>query len=148
MSAACPRLPLADSGCRRCVDIWPSHKWVTVEGHKPIDWLRAITDRGVDILLVPDSSSVEGTGATDPAGALFSSGPNRAVEDDPHVKLALHAAQRLIRECWIYSPSGHVPGGDVSVRFSPGGAGAEKDLVGWVRLTSFCKTQLCLPHLD
>lgn len=120
----------------RDVDIWPSHKWVVVESDKPIDWLRAITDRGVDILLVPDRSSVDDVGETGPS-ALFSSNS----DDDPHVKLALHAAQRLIRECWVYSPSGRVRGGDVSVRFSPGGAGAEKDLVGWVRSLSFTSNE-------
>ena len=121
----------------RGIDIWPSHKWVVVEGDKPLDWLRAITDRGVDILLVPDRSPVDDDSETSPGDALFS--PNS--EDDPHVKLALHAAQRLIRECWVYSPSGRVHGGDVSVRFSPGGAGAEKDLVGWVRTLSFTSNE-------
>ena len=117
---------------RLSIDIWPSHKWVTVDGGSPIDWLRAITDRGVDILLVPDRSSAK-VGRSDSTGALFNlSDPDQMV-DDPHVKLALHAATRLIRECWVYSPCGRVSGGDVTVTFDPDGAGAEKDLVGWVR---------------
>ena len=37
-------------------DIWPDHKSVLV-GHDPIDRLNAITDRAINILLVPEGSS-------------------------------------------------------------------------------------------
>jgi hypothetical protein len=106
---------------------------VTVEGGRPIDWLRAITDRGVDVLLVPEGRSLTAAAAASPAGLRFSADPDHAEEEDSHAKLALHAADRLISECWVYSPFGRVSGGDVSVRFNPGGAGKEKDLVSWVR---------------
>ena len=106
---------------------------MTVEGGRPIDWLRAITDRGVDVLLVPEGRSLTAAAAASPAGLRFSADPDHAEEEDSHAKLALHAADRLISECWVYSPFGRVSGGDVSVRFNPGGAGKEKDLVSWVR---------------
>jgi hypothetical protein len=35
-------------------DVWPSHKWVAVDGGRPVDWLRAVTDRGINVLLVAD----------------------------------------------------------------------------------------------
>ena len=64
---------------------------------QPIDWLRAVTDRGVDILLVPERPSLQKVGGTARAGALLSSGDDPTRGGDSHVKLALHAARRRIR---------------------------------------------------
>lgn len=103
-------------------DIWPSHKWVSVEGDKPIDWLRAVTDRGVDVLLVPEGRGGGGGGPDDDWTLRFNSTSGEP-EQDAHAKLALHSASRLISDCWVYSPSGHVScGAEVTVAFDPRGA--------------------------
>jgi hypothetical protein len=98
-------------------DVWPSHKWVVVEGDgRPIDWLRAITDRAVDVLLVADDV----TPAADRRRRRRLS--SRDGSSDNFSRLALHSAGRVIRQCWAYSSQGHARRADVVVRYDPRGA--------------------------
>ena len=74
-------------------DIWPDHKSVLV-GHDPIDRLNAITDRAINILLVPEGSST----------------PREFQRQQ------LASATRLIDACYLYSPSGTVADPDLVIR--------------------------------
>jgi len=77
-------------------DIWPDHKSVVV-GNDPIDRLNAITDRGTNILLVP-----EGHPST-----------------HEYQRQQLAAATRLVDTCYLYSPSGSVADPDLIIRSQP-----------------------------
>lgn len=81
--------PVADYGM---LDIWPNHKMVHVEGE---GILPAITDRGVQILLVPETEG------------------ERAI-DTLH-KVVVESARRTIVRCYTYDPSGDVSSADVTV---------------------------------
>lgn len=74
-------------------DIWPQHKDVLV-GIDAAERLNAITDRGVNILLVPD-------------------GPPAPCE---YQRQQLAAAERLIETCYAYSASGAVADPDLIIR--------------------------------
>jgi hypothetical protein len=74
-------------------DIWPDHKSVLVE-QDPIARLNAITDRAINILLVPDG---------DPASHEYQ-------------RQQLAAAERLIDTCYAYSPDGAVADPDLIIR--------------------------------
>ncbi len=74
-------------------DIWPNHKNVRV-GDNPVDRLNAITDRAVNILLVPAGASAE--------------------HDFQRQQLA--SAARLIDTCYLYSPAGTVEDPDLVIR--------------------------------
>ena len=74
-------------------DIWPDHKSVRV-GDNPVDRLNAITDRAVNILLVPAGAS--------------------AKHDFQRQQLA--SAARLIDTCYLYSPAGTVEDPDLVIR--------------------------------
>ncbi len=84
------RAPVAGYGQ---FDIWPDHKSVLV-GHDPMDRLNAITDRAINILLVPE-------------------GPPTAREFQ---RQQLASATRLIDACYLYSPSGAVADPDLVIR--------------------------------
>lgn len=85
-----PATPLATYGM---CDIWPDHKLVEA-GSDPNALLQAITDRGVNILFVPD-------------------GEPEAHEPET---IALASARRNIDQCYAYSFDGHVERADVVIR--------------------------------
>ena len=74
-------------------DIWPEHKDVLV-GTDAVERLNAITDRGVNILLVPD-------------------GPPIPCE---YQRQQLASAERLIETCYAYSATGAVADPDLVIR--------------------------------
>ena len=74
-------------------DIWPEHKDVLV-GADAVERLNAITDRGVNILLVPD-------------------GPPTPHE---YQRQQLASAERLIETCYAYSATGAVADPDLVIR--------------------------------
>ena len=74
-------------------DIWPEHKDVLV-GTDAVERLNAITDRGVNILLVPD-------------------GPPTPSE---YQRQQLASAERLIEICYAYSATGAVADPDLVIR--------------------------------
>ena len=74
-------------------DIWPEHKDVLV-GTDAVERLNAITDRGVNVLLVPD-------------------GPPASHE---YQRQQLASAERLIETCYAYSATGEVADPDVVIR--------------------------------
>ena len=74
------------------LDIWPNRKNVSI-GPGPGDAADALTDRGVDVLLVPE-------------------GPVRAPELQPVQEAAL---RRLVRDCYLYGPGGAVGDPDLTV---------------------------------
>ena len=74
-------------------DIWPEHKDVLV-GTDAVERLNAITDRGVNILLVPD-------------------GPPTPRE---YQRQQLASAERLIETCYAYSATGAVADPDLVIR--------------------------------
>ncbi len=74
------------------LDIWPNRKNVSV-GPEPGDAADALTDRGVDVLLVPE-------------------GGTREPELQPVQEAALH---RLVRDCYLYGPGGAVDEPDLLV---------------------------------
>jgi hypothetical protein len=82
--------PLANYGM---LDISPEHKLVEA-GPDPNDMLRAITDRGANILVVPDSEPVE-------------------YDPDP---VALPSAQRNISRCYAYAFNGTVDRANIVIR--------------------------------
>jgi len=86
----------SDRGSLRKLDVFPAHKEVVIAAPAdPDEVLRAVNDRGVTRLLVPESVR--------PAPA------STAAAD------TLHSARRRIRTALAYSPSGRVSGGDVSI---------------------------------
>ena len=86
------------------LDIYPQHKWVSVSDD-PCDRLDAITDRGVNILILPEA--VPGDRAYD--------------------KIQLASAQRNILACYVYAFDGHVEGADVVIRCK------KEPLFGWAQ---------------
>ena len=74
-------------------DIWPDHKSVVV-GADPVDRLNAITDRGINILLVPASSPTP-------------------CDYQPQQQAS---AIRLIDTCYLYSADGTIADSDLSIR--------------------------------
>jgi hypothetical protein len=89
----------ADHGTLRKLDVYPAHKEIVLPNEAEAI-LRAINDRGVTRLLVPDGRPAPG-----PAES--------ACERE-----TLHSAQRRIRTALVYSPTGLTPGADVLVRGS------------------------------
>ena len=75
------------------LDIWPNHKSVLVS-NDPLDRLNAITDRAINILLVPTGASTE--------------------HDFQRQQLA--SATRLIDTCYLYSPAGMIEDPDLVIR--------------------------------
>ena len=73
--------------------IWPEHKDVLV-GTDAVERLNAITDRGVNILLVPDGPPVS----------------------HEYQRQQVAAAERLIETCYAYSATGAVADPDVVIR--------------------------------
>ena len=94
-----------DHGTLRKLDLYPAHKEVVVPNEAEAV-LRAINDRGVTRLLVPDRPD----------------GPNRAAAarapEPGFEREALHSAHRRIRTALVYSPTGRTAGADVLVRGS------------------------------
>jgi hypothetical protein len=76
-------------------DIWPDHKNVSVapEAERA---LRAVNDRAIDVLLVPDSSGADGD--------------IEGIED-----VTLRSAERRIDACYLYAPDGDLADADLSV---------------------------------
>jgi hypothetical protein len=74
-------------------DIWPDHKLVCVDP-QPTETLRAVTDRAVNILLLPDGKPTE-----------------HEIND-----VALASARRNIDQCYVYAPGGHARDADVTIR--------------------------------
>lgn len=73
-------------------DVWPDHKNVSVS-HDPTAVLRAVNDRAISVLLVPD-----------------------AIKESPEVDdVALASARRRIDACYRYSPDGTLDEADFSV---------------------------------
>ena len=83
------RKPLAAYGM---FDIWPDHKSVLV-GDDPIDRLNAITDRAVNILLVPEG----------------------VPSDHEFQRQQLASAARHVDTCYLYSPDGPVAEPDLAI---------------------------------
>ena len=75
------------------LDIWPNHKSVLVS-NDPLDRLNAITDRAINVLLVPTGASTE--------------------HDFQRQQLA--SATRLIDTCYLYSPVGTIEDPDLVIR--------------------------------
>jgi hypothetical protein len=88
-----------DHGTLRKLDVYPAHKEVVVPNEAE-QILRAINDRGVTRLLVPD-----GPATPNPSEPAFG-------------RETLHSAERRIRTALVYSPTGETPGADVLVRGS------------------------------
>ena len=102
-----------------------------------MDWLRAITDRGVQVLLVPeDARPVPDSSSAAVFHDATSAAHNLLEEADGLSRLALHSAWRAINSCFAYSSSGRVANSTVSVRFDPPGGsrcdGNRCDLIGWM----------------
>mgnify|MGYP006286338667 CR=1 FL=1 len=76
-------------------DIWPDHKNVSV-APDPERALRAVNDRAIDVLLVPDSS-----------------GNDADVEGIKEV--TFRSAERRIDACYLYAPDGDLADADFSV---------------------------------
>jgi hypothetical protein len=93
----------ADHGTLRKLDVYPAHKEVVVPNEAE-QILRAINDRGVTRLLVPDG----------PAAADAAADPSEPACG----RETLHSAQRRILTALVYSPTGDTPGADVLVRGS------------------------------
>ena len=81
--------PVADYGM---LDLWPNRKNLSV-GPAAGDAADALTDRGVDVLLVPE-------------------GGTRPPELQPVQEAAL---RRLVRDCYLYAPGGAVGDPDLTV---------------------------------
>jgi hypothetical protein len=90
-------------------DIWPDHKDVLV-GTDAVERLNAITDRGVNILLVPDGPSAE---LRTSASSVESSKPPAPRE---YQRQQIAAAERLIETCYAYSATGAVADPDLVIR--------------------------------
>jgi len=73
-------------------DIWPDHK-VVAAGPQPIDTLRAVNDRGVHILLVPDGGA----------------------KDNTYDDIVLASTRRTIDTCYAYAFDGQARDADVTV---------------------------------
>jgi hypothetical protein len=84
----------AHRGSLRKLDVFPDHKEVVVAA-QPEALLRAINDRGITRLLVPDAP-------THPGG--------NGIAPDTR-----HSAQRRIRTALAYSPTGRVAAADVEI---------------------------------
>ncbi len=93
----------ADHGTLRKLDVYPAHKEVVVAGDAE-QVLRAINDRGVTRLLVPEAP--QAVPAHPPA-------PEPDLRPDTR-----HSAQRRIRTALVYSPTGQTADPDVVVRGS------------------------------
>ncbi|MAE66105.1 MAG: hypothetical protein CMJ18_17680 [Phycisphaeraceae bacterium] len=78
--------------CYGMLDIWPDHKLVHV-GQDPEEKLQAINDRGVNVLVLPDSEP-----------------SHRAYE-----QISLSGARRNIDHCYLYAFDGQVDGADVTI---------------------------------
>jgi hypothetical protein len=89
----------ADRGTLRKLDVYPAHKEVVVADDAE-EILKAINDRGVTRLLVPDAP--DGTPPAEPE-----------LERETR-----HSARRRIRTALVYSPTGRTPDADVVVRGS------------------------------
>ena len=74
-------------------DIWPEHKSVSV-GDNPAERLNAITDRGINALIVPDGTPT----------------------DRDYNKVQLASAQRNIDTSYVYSFDGQVEEADLTIR--------------------------------
>lgn len=75
------------------LDIWPGHKNVHVS-EDANQTAQAITDRGVNVLLVPEVETSEA--------------PN-------YEKGQLESLRRNIRRCFVYSPSGRITAADLEI---------------------------------
>jgi hypothetical protein len=73
-------------------DIWPNRK-VVAAGPQPIDTLRAVTDRAVNILFVPDGDA----------------------KDNSYDDIVLGSARRTIDTCYAYAFDGRPRDADVTV---------------------------------
>ncbi|MSP14684.1 MAG: hypothetical protein EXR62_17215 [Chloroflexi bacterium] len=89
------------AGCRSgfysMFDVWPDHKWVQVDD-TPEDILRAVNDRGVNILVLPEP-------------ALSTTG-SRAPEIQRQTR---NSALGRIKSAFLYNPSGSINLPDVQV---------------------------------
>lgn len=74
-------------------DIWPYHKWVDA-GDDASERLHAISDRGVNVLIVPDGRPTE----------------------QNYDKYLLESARRNIDTCYVYSFEGQVKAADLTIR--------------------------------
>ncbi|HIB89376.1 TPA: hypothetical protein EYN09_23545 [Candidatus Poribacteria bacterium] len=74
-------------------DIWPSHKNLQVE-REPEKILKALNDRGIDILLVP---------CREPIDHVF----------EP---ATLSSAKRRIQKCFLYNPGNGLPDHDLTIK--------------------------------
>jgi hypothetical protein len=88
-------------GSLRKLDVFPSHKEVVVAAD-PEQILRAVNDRGVTRLLVPDGST--------PVAEPRPRGPEPSLE-----RFTRGSAERRIRTALAYSPSGRTAPADVRV---------------------------------
>ncbi len=83
--------PVADYGM---FDIWPAHKNVAVDQNPSTALLAdAITDRGIDTLLVPEGWQ----------------------GNSPLQPVQLSALQRTLRSAFVYAPGGTVAGAEISI---------------------------------
>jgi hypothetical protein len=103
-----------DRGSLRKLDVYPEHKEVVVTPD-PEEILRAINDRGVTRLLVPDIApaphvtSEPRIASEPPAAAAAATALNPDTRD---------SAERRLRTALAYSPNGDTSGADVVVRGS------------------------------
>ena len=104
-------------------DIWPQHKCVRV-GPTPAERLAAVTDRAINILLVPEARERQ---AVDDAACPLGRGLGD-LKHHPKSTASLQAsALRNIDTCYRYRFDGHVEDADVLIR-------CPKDPVGpWMR---------------
>jgi len=86
-------------------DIWPDHKSVSV-ADDPAERLTAVTDRGVNVLILPDGT---------PTHRKYN-------------KVQLASAQRNLDKCYMYSFDGQVKHADVTIR------GQMEPFCEWVKI--------------
>lgn len=125
------------------LDVWPDHKLVTVaraqdgtamtnqDPARPIDWLHALCDRAINIVLLPDSP--QSSEPVQPSELLL-----QTVDSDSSsvVRAALHSFWRNVQPncCFAYDPSGRVNNFNTTLRFA--GSGPSKDIE--VRSAALC----------
>jgi hypothetical protein len=84
------------------LDVFPAHKEVVVTA-EPEQIARAVNDRGVTRLLVPDGASIAGDGLSP------------SMDGDGLEPFTRASAERRIRTALAYSPTGRTPAADVRV---------------------------------
>ncbi len=107
-------------------DFWPEHKSVRV-GPTPDERLAAVTDRAINILLVPEPGRGDHERQTDDAARRAGKGPDHSAQFPESTASLRASALRNIDTCYQYRFDGHVEDADVLIR-------CPKDPIGvWIQ---------------